>query len=412
MNNLNSSNLEQEGPPKKLQASGSSFSVVRLDQRITAIFSIMAKMFVISVLIVAAVFVVRELSDSSYYIQNIEVPDSFTQAGFSGNTVAIRISRKLNDIIQRASTAESAISYANASAKSDVSVDLVGVGVPIRGIIELIGNAVGIYRKNKITGEITIEGNMMALELEVIGEKPERFEAPLDSTGNLGVPLRALVSDAAETILKYTNDEVLSTYYGNVFQNGEKVIGLSKFRLERYKGNREKEALAYATWAQGLLLQNRLDEATVKVEAGLKYSTEEHRLYNVWANILRGQKRYDESLAKRKLAFAKLKPTDSKKRKAVIMSGMASTMGSLGYGDSAIYYLDRAIEIDPDFSTAYYNQSIHYLRHKHDTTRFFELLETSLAKGFNADFIYRDSDMKGMLSDQRMVALIRRFQDE
>ena len=93
------------------------------------------------------------------------------------------------------------------------------------------------------------------------------------------------------------------------------------------------------------------------------------------------------------------------------MSGMASTMRSLGYGDSAIYYLAKAIEIDPDLSTAYYNQSLHYLRHKHDTTRFFELLETSLVKGIDAGFIYRDEDMKGMLSDQRMVALIRRFEE-
>jgi hypothetical protein len=406
------SNLEQDVPLKKIHSQGSSFSIVRLEKRVTAIFSIMAKLFVISVLIVAAVFVARELSDSSYYIQNIEVPDAFNQAGFSGNTIATRISRKLNEIIQRASTVESAISYANASAKSDVSVDLIGVGVPIRGIIELIGNAVGIYRKNKITGEITIEGNTMVLDLEVIGEKPERFEAPLDSSGNWGVPLKALVSDAAETILKYTNDEVLNTYYGNIFQNGEKVIRISKFRLERYKGNREKEASVYAAWAQGLLLQKKLDEALIKVEEGLKYSTEEHRLYNVWASILRGQKKYDESLAKRKMAFAKLKPTDSKKRKAVIMAGMASTMGSLGFGDSAIFYLNKAIEIDPDFSNAYYNQSLHYLRHKHDTTRFFELLETSLSKGFSAAFIYRDDEMRGMLSDQRMVALIRRFQDE
>ncbi|MCA6381510.1 MAG: hypothetical protein IM610_17380, partial [Cytophagales bacterium] len=49
--------------------------------------------------------------------------------------------------------------------------------------------------------------------------------------------------------------------------------------------------------------------------------------------------------------------------------------------------------------------------HKHDTTRFFELLETSLVKGIDAGFIYRDEDMKGMLSDQRMVALIRRFEE-
>ncbi|MCA6387082.1 MAG: hypothetical protein IM613_05770 [Cytophagales bacterium] len=404
-------NPEQDVPSKQIPAPGRSFSILRLEERVTAIFSIMAKLFVISVLIVAAVFVARELSDSSYYIQNIEVPEAFQQAGFSGNTIATRISRKLNEIIQRASTVESAISYASASAKSDVSVDLIGVGVPIRGIIELIGNAVGIYRKNKITGEITIEGNTMVLELEVIGEKPERFEAPLDSSGNWGVPLKTLVTDAAETILKYTNDDVLNAYYGNALQNGEKVIRLSKFRLERYKGNREKEASVYAAWAQGLVHQKKLDEALVKVEEGLKYSTEEHRLYNVWANVLRGQKKFEESLAKRRLAFAKLKPTDSKKRRAVIMSGMASTMGSLGYGDSAIYYLDKAIEIDPDLSTAYYNQSLHYLRHKHDTTRFFELLETSLVKGIDAGFIYRDEDMKGMLSDQRMVALIRRFEE-
>ena len=100
--------------------------------------------------------------------------------------------------------------------------------------------------------------NTMVLDLEVIGEKPERFEAPRDSSGNWGVPLRALVSDAAETILKYTNDEVLNAYYGNALQNGEKVIRLSKFRLERYKGNREKEASVYASWAARLIASKEI----------------------------------------------------------------------------------------------------------------------------------------------------------
>ena len=64
---------------KKIPARG--FNIVRVEKRVTATFSIMAKVFIIALISIAAIFIVRELSDDGYVITQINVPISFEEAG-------------------------------------------------------------------------------------------------------------------------------------------------------------------------------------------------------------------------------------------------------------------------------------------------------------------------------------------
>lgn len=52
------------------------FNVVKFEKRVSATFSILYKLFVVSAIILASVFVFRELLDDSFHIQQVNVPVS------------------------------------------------------------------------------------------------------------------------------------------------------------------------------------------------------------------------------------------------------------------------------------------------------------------------------------------------
>src|SRR5437879_1793767 len=161
---------------------------------IHSVFSIVADVFVIALVIVAIVFVVRVLRDSSYSIRQINMPPSFEQAGHTGPVIAKRIHARLGEIIQRVSATEYAKGYTTTAADSDVSVEVARMGMPVKVCIELIGTTLGIKRNKKIDADIFIEGNHVVMLLRVTGENAERFETTLNE--NLGVPIKELVHQA------------------------------------------------------------------------------------------------------------------------------------------------------------------------------------------------------------------------
>jgi len=97
----------------------------------------------------------KELSDTSYSIQRINVPTSFEEAGFSGVVVAHLISDRLKEIVELLRKKGEAAEYINSTERIDVDVEMVGMGVPIRGIIALVGEAMGI-RKGKQSAVILL----------------------------------------------------------------------------------------------------------------------------------------------------------------------------------------------------------------------------------------------------------------
>jgi hypothetical protein len=263
---------------KKMPSQG--FSLLHLEKRVTATFSIMAKLFIIGLISVAVIFIGRELTNDSYVIQQVNVPESFSQAGYSGPVVAQLISLKLNDIIRTTRSSEIAEEYKSGADLADVQVDMVGMGVPVRGVIELIGNAIGVNRKKKINALITIDGQQAVLVINVSGAQPERFEVPMDT--NLGAPIKLLVAEASEAIFKNTNDEVLSLYYAKL-HDSQKIIKLARYQLEKYKGDSKMEAKALSAWALGLHYDGKTDLALAKVNEALAHSETESDIFSTRA---------------------------------------------------------------------------------------------------------------------------------
>lgn len=397
---------ETKSKPAKKSTSG--FSIVKLEKRVTATFSIMAKAFVIILIAIAMVFVTRELSESGYVITQVNVPPSFEQAGYTGPVVAKRISENLTRIINSTRTQAIAEGYSSSGDESDVSVDMVGLGVPVRGVIDLIGDALGISRKKKITADITLEGDNVVLVVKVGSEMPERSETPLNA--NIGIPMKAVVTNASETIFKYTNDRVLGLYFGNVTLEYEKNISLSKYQLEKYKDDPKLQALAYARWGGSLLGLKKQELGYAKIMKSLELDSTHYDAYNTLASYYFYLNDFKRALECAKKAYAHV-PENAHQFQVV------SRLNNVGFyysynnqSDSAIAYYNKALAVDPNNGVTFYNLSYEYLI-KGDTTQCLDLVEKALANDLGVATIKQDADMAPLMNHPRVKEMLLKYQE-
>ena len=215
-----------EVPDKK---SAHRLSLTRIDKRFTALFSILAKLFFIVLIVLAMVFVTRELLSQEYVIQQVSVPERFEKAGYTGPVVAQLIAQQVHDIIFASRKVEFVEEYKSSLDVNELSVDMVGLGVPIRSVIEMLGKAIGVDRKRKINTIITEEAGKIVLTVLISGGVSDRMELPLSDNSN--PPMKKLISEVSEVILKHTNENVLVPYYVQVTGELDKEIELYKFYL-------------------------------------------------------------------------------------------------------------------------------------------------------------------------------------
>jgi hypothetical protein len=376
---------------------------------IHSVYAIVADVFVMTLVVIAIIFVVRILRDSSYTIRQINVPPPFDEAGHSGSVIAKRIHAKLSEIIQQVSATEYARGYTTTAGDSDVSVDVAGMGMPIKGFIELIGITLGIKRNKKIDADIFIEGSHVVMLLRVTGENPERFDVPAHE--NIGIPVKELILRASESILKYSNDEALQTYFGHLVRNGEKAAKLAKYRLDKYKGNRHMEARMVSAWARGLCMMKKYDEAVEKIKEGILLNNKEGRLYNVWGMTLQEQGKHEEAKAKFMMAVNLMRSKESKFRRSNVLTAIGVCSAKLGQSDAAMDYYTQAIAVDENAHLSYYHLAKEYLVKK-NMLLFFEILEKSLSKGLTAQHVTQDPDLQGMLTDPQLKRLLEKYAED
>jgi tetratricopeptide (TPR) repeat protein len=390
-------------------ASGALEMLLDLEEHSAVIFSILTRLFIISLASVAIVFVVRVLREKNYSIRKVNVPDSFLTMGHSGPVIANRIFFRIQRIIERVNATEHAKGYSTSATETDVSVDLAGMGMPIKAFVQLIGDAFGLQRAKKIDVDFYIDRNMLVMLLRITGRSTERVEAAI--VGNdAETPLRTLIVEAAEIILKYSNDEVLQTYFGIVEQIGDKQIRLAKFRYELYKNHPRTEVKVLAAWAWGLCMLKRYDEAEQIIKEGIARHRKAGRLYVIWGSLLSEIGQFEQALEKFHTALEQCDPKETKTRISNIYSSIGNCYLKLRQLDVAMKYVIKAAQVEPNASRPYYDLAVIYLL-KNDMEHFFEMLEKALEKGFQPDNVIKDPYYAALKEDRRLVRLLEKHRD-
>ena len=384
------------------------FNLLHLEKRVTATFSIMAKLFILGLISITVIFIARELSHTGYTLKQVYVPADFEAAGYTGPEIANRISSQLADIITKVRDTQG-IEYINPSSDADVSVDLVGVGVPVKAFIGLIGDALGIQRSKSISAGITTDKDTLVLTVRISGEAPERFTY-LITSGKEKV-MNEVVLGASKAILKYTAPDILSAYNVSFLRDNELGISLAKYMLTRYKGDPYYEPRAYDGWCMALLRQGKADAAEEKVRETIQKFPEYGGLYGTLGAIITEKNDIAGAMeADKKSLLLYLKDNVPQINLATAYNNLGYDFIQLKQSDSATYYLQKSIDCDNDFGVAFFNMGVNHLLLKHDTTKFLDYFEACLSKTMPITAMLKDPDLQGMLPDPRVQALLKKYE--
>lgn len=330
------------------------------------------------------------------------MPVSFQEAGYTGPVVADRITSNLRTIVDVVRL--NSVEFVDPSSDADVSVDLVGVGVPVRAFINLLGEAVGLDRSKSIITDITLDSDTLIVRTHVSGEEPEQFK--IQMSAGKEAALKEAINKASYTILKYTAPDILINYNNNYVRDREMGIELSKFMLDRYQGQPYYEERAFTSWINSLIRLNKQVAAEEMLRKSLERFPESSMLYNSQAIILTEKGDLKGALEADKNA---LKFSPNARYRAISSSNIGYDFTQLKQSDSAIFYYQKALAFDPDFGMAYYNIGIDYLLLKSDTAKFLEYFEYSLEKHVPRKNVYSDPDIGGMVNDSRVRKLLEKY---
>jgi hypothetical protein len=400
---------QDEGEPSGKTTSKRLFK--RLDQQFRSVTSIAWRLLIVIIVVALLSFLLREWTADGYVIQQVNVPESLASSGYTGPVIANRIRYQLEEIVETTRLQENAQSYKSAADDIDLSVDLIGVGVPVRAVIDMLGSAIGIQRKKMIHADIFISGNTLHTIIKITDADPEHFEVPF--TTDPEEPIRQLVNLASETILKYTNDDILQRHYimSIGVASAEKGARLASFRYEKYKGDPKREASILSDWAMGLVRQGKHELAEEKILEGLGKDSSRATLYTVWGTVGLQSNATPEWILKRlDKALTLLTPEYPKTEKVRVFNNKAVVYLSHEIPDSAFVYLRKALEVDPKFNLAWLNLAIGHMKYKQDTIRFLEYMEKALDAGLNRENL-SDPDLDGIRNDPRYLRLIQKYRE-
>lgn len=387
-----------------IKTSRINFNVVKFERRLNATISVIFKSLLIILTAIGLIFIHRELSSTNYSIQHISVPASFEESGYTGPVIANRIFNRLNNIIQSERLADVATEYKNANSVVDLNVDLVGIGVPVRSFIRLLGESLGINNRKDIECDIVIDADTLICELRIIREV-ERHKVLLN--GGIESAMGKLSNKAAESILKHTSPYVLARYY--LLNDSEGSFDLGKYILNNHSGNPDIEPIGYFAMAGGFLTEGKFELAEKEARKGLEKYNQDLNLHAALGTMLLRQRKFDEALHQGKKIISLLKKNTPLNRVTRSYANLGYIMSDMGNYDSAIYYHDISLQVDKKFSEGYLSIGELYLL-KRDTTKSLYYLEKGLDIGLNPkEVIGRLSDYQGYLNDSRLKELLKKY---
>ena len=236
-----------EHPPRK-----KGFDFRKFNHQLTAIISISLKLIGIVVVVLLLLAVVRELRYSGYQLQEVHVPKEFEEAGITGNAIAAQITAHIQEIKHNVEhnklnrwnylDEKTVQNHFLENSDNEVQVELVGVGLSLRSVVNLISNSLGISQAKKIAAFIKLSNGKAKLSVYVQNELPMEYNVNADSVGLFQAADR-IAEDAAESILKISNTEMLMYYilyrtgsmtgYANpTSEERGRVVELAKFALQ------------------------------------------------------------------------------------------------------------------------------------------------------------------------------------
>jgi Tfp pilus assembly protein PilF len=377
--------------------------VAVLDRRLKSVNQFALRVLVFLAIVVGTLFVVLELSDDSYSIQKINVPARFSDAGYNNEVIAHRIAQKLTSILTAQRFTEEATQYSNAFDHRDVAVEVAGAGIPIRGVVDMLGTSLGLSRRKVITADVVEDGDTLIFTIKVGVNAAEKFTIMMN--GSLEGAVEKIALRGSEMILKYSSPYLLARHYLYLDPEGNKK--LASYLFDNFKADDKMQRVGYFALAGSYLTSRELVQAEETIVEGLSKYPSDINLNAAYGTILLDAGKHKEGLTQHKKVLSLIVPSTPLLRKTLCYNNVGTAYGLNGMFDSAMYFFEKAIVLDSQSPYAYINAGRAYLNLKGDTARAVEYTELSLQRGMHTEVLRRDPKLKDIAE---IKALVKKYE--
>lgn len=359
------------------------FKILKFNRRLSAIFSIIARTALLILAVLVMIFIGRELTITRYAITQVAVPPVLVESGFSEAVMANRIRNKLNEIIKKYRLADVAGEYRSLNSSIDLNLEMEGIDVPVKAMIEFLGEILRIEHQKDITCDIVVNGNILIAEVN-IDSQVERHEIPLND--NLDSAVNILSMRSSESILKYTNPYVLARHY--LFEDSEGCFNLGRYILRNFEGQEDIEPVGFFAVAGGYMTNGDFARAELEIRRGLQKYGNDLNLHAALETQLRFQGKIDEALKEARYSLSMLNDDTPLNRRARTYLNLGHNMQELNMLDSAIYYYEQTLMVDRNFDEVYVALAELYLD-KNDTLKSIAYLQEGIDIGLSEEYVNR-----------------------
>lgn len=387
-----------EDKPKIKNATTVNFNLAHFEKRVARVFSITTRILITLGVFLATIFILKDVFNTNYFISPVSAPQALQESGYTDEVIASRIFKTLNHITEVQRLADISSTYTKTDAQIDLNLEVVGFGIPIRGISSAIREVFGLSKPKEISGSLVLDGDTLILDMK-IDEEWERSKVLFG--GKMESSVNAITTRGAESILKHTSPYILGRHY--LFNNSESCFSLGRYLLTTKKNDPTLEAIGYYVYTGGYVTQNNFVEAETMIRKGVGRYPRDLNLRGALSHILRVQGKFKESISECKKILTMIDSNTPTNRVANSYANLGENYLDMGRFDSAIYFLEKTIEVDNKFSEPYIGLSVIHLTQS-DTASSFQYLESALELGLPT------SDAKGWFGGHPEFIMSQRFQ--
>jgi len=358
---------------------------------------------ILIVTVLVLTMIIKEVTNANYSIESVNVPEYFEKAGYSGTVVSDRIFYQLKRIIDAERVSDIAAEYEEATRGIDLNVEVVGIGIPVRSVTDVLSKNFNIGNRRVIVASITIDADTAILNVMIEGRVEKRIVVQKAGMEQL---VSRLTLEAARIILKYSHPYALARHL--ILRDAEGMHDLGNYLLTEYEDDPKMEPLGYYAMAGAYLTDGRYQVMESLVREALKKYPKDLNMQAALGTCLLYQKRYPEAKVQQLKIISLLEENTPLNRVGKSYFNMALLMNATEQLDSARYYAKQSISFDRDFAEPYVLIASTYLAEK-DTTEAIKWVKRGLILGFPAKDLMSAYGFVNVRHHPEFDALIARY---
>lgn len=283
-------------------------------------------------------------------IEPLNVPESFTQQGYSGAVLASRLMDNLTAHIEASYDKLPddqkylfPVEVTDSDLTDSLKVDIPDTGMSLNIIIQYIRRIRG--KETRINGDLVGDKDNFELTIRVKGKT--KFVK-----GNLAL-LNNSLGEMAEYLIENTQPYFLALHY-YAEKDYDKALVMVKKTLAN-KDSRD-DSFAYDLWGSILTRKKKYDQAIEKYKLSIKINPENDSPYlGMGYAYYRGYKNYAEAIKSYQTVIQRNTHNYS------AYNDLALVLASQGNKKHAIANFKKSIMANPDYANAYYNLGLLFL---------------------------------------------------